>query len=134
MLRSWWTSLLGTKRCKIAVCSPSINHGRWVLTCSHGCLWILNCNLRNQKNKIKTLFFLIRQTNEKNIDIGKCHRKTYKGSKEERKWAYKTVTLGSPSVFIRDNNSLQDLTKLLKIPSHCIPLSLPSQPTNKDFG
>lgn len=51
MLRSWWTSLLCTKRCKIAVCSPSINHGRWVLACSLGCLWILKCNLGNQKKR-----------------------------------------------------------------------------------
>lgn len=49
------------------------------------------------------------------------------------KWAYETITLGSPSVFICDNNSFQDLSKLLKIPSHGIPLSLPSQTTNKDF-
>ena len=71
MLRSWWASLLGTKRCEIAVCSPSINHGRWILTCSHRSLWILKCNLRNQKNKQKDPVFKIRQTNERSID--KCY-------------------------------------------------------------
>ena len=45
MLRSGRTSLVCSEWCKIAVCPPSIYYRRWVLTCPHGCIWILECNL-----------------------------------------------------------------------------------------
>lgn len=47
---------------------------------------------------------------------------------------YKAITFGSPCVLVCDNNSFKDLTKLLKVPPHCVSLSLPSQSTNKDFS
>lgn len=47
---------------------------------------------------------------------------------------YKAITLGSASVFISNNNSFQNFTKLFKIPSHGMSLSLPSQTSNKNFG
>jgi len=74
MLRGWWTSLLCTKRCKIAVCSPSINHGRWVLACSLGCLWILKCNLLETKRKEDPTFEIIEK--QMRETKGKCHWKT----------------------------------------------------------
>lgn len=46
----------------------------------------------------------------------------------------KTVTLGSPSVLVCNNNSFKNLSELLKVPSHGISLSLPSQPSDKYFG
>lgn len=124
MLRSGWTSFLCTKRCKIAVCSSSINNRRWVLTSPQGCLWILKCDLK----KIEDWWYqkpeMLKQTTT-------C--KQWK-TKSQKMGAYKSIAFGSSSVFICNNNSLQDLSKLLKVPPHSLPLSLPSQTPNKDFG
>jgi len=62
VLRGWWSSLLCTKWCKIAVCPPSIDHRRWVLTSSHGCIWILKCNLKKQEQR--PTFYRIMQWEE----------------------------------------------------------------------
>ena len=47
---------------------------------------------------------------------------------------YKAITLGSASGFISNNNSFQNFTKLFKIPFQGMSLSVPSQPSNEDFG
>lgn len=62
------------------------------------------------------------------------HYKTRKRNKQKQtKCTYKAIALGSSSVFIYDNNSFKNISKLLKISPQCIPLSLPSKSSHEDF-
>lgn len=45
--------------------------------------------------------------------------------------SYKSIAFRSSSGFVSDDNSFQDVTKLLEIFLHGLFLSLPSQPSNK---
>lgn len=126
MLGSGGTSFLRTKRCQIAVCPPPINHRRWVLTSSHGCLRILKCNLTDKRKET---------TKEKENFVSSCkfQMKRKKKIKKKREMTHKTIAFRSPCILICYHDSFLNLTKLLKIPPHCISLSLPSQSSDKYF-
>lgn len=48
--------------------------------------------------------------------------------------SYKSVALGSASVLVSDDNSLQDLPKLLEVLPHGLLLGFPRESTNKNLG
>uniref|UniRef100_A0A804QW76 Uncharacterized protein n=1 Tax=Zea mays TaxID=4577 RepID=A0A804QW76_MAIZE len=48
--------------------------------------------------------------------------------------SYKSVALGSASVLVSDDNSLQDLSKLLEILPHSLLLGFPRESPNKNLG
>jgi hypothetical protein len=47
---------------------------------------------------------------------------------------YKSVALGSASVLVSDDNSLQDLPKLLEVLPHRLLLGFPRESPNKNLG
>ena len=122
MLRSGRMWLMSTKRSKITVSPSSINNRRRVLTGSNGSIRIFKCYLKTKRN----------QSNPRNQNQNQNPHFDKKKGKE--KGTYKAITLGSASVFVSNYNSFQDFTKLFKIPSHGMSLSLPSQTSNKNFG
>ena len=61
-------------------------------------------------------------------------RKRYIRKRDKEIRTYKSIAFRSSSGFVSDDNSLQDLTKLLKILLHGLLLSLPGQASNKDLS
>lgn len=60
-------------------------------------------------------------------------KSTHINKRERKRGTYESISLGFARGLIGDDDSLEDLTKLLEIPPHLFCRGLPSQPTNEDF-
>ena len=118
MLRRGGFRSLNTERSKIAISSPTIDDRRRIDTSSHGSVGFPKSNLKSKKEKSKW---------KKNMN------KNNKMEKLEED-DYKSIAFGSSGGLVGNNNSFQDITKLLKVILHGVFLGLPSQATNENLG
>lgn len=110
----------------IAIRPSPINHRVWIQTSPPCRFWVPKSHL---------------QTSNSNTQIPKTSKEMkikstpyIKERESERKrGTYESISLGFARGLIGDDDSLEDLTKLLEVPPHLFCRGLPSQPTNEDF-